>query len=140
MPSTAPITDKPHFPPPVSTKNNPKQNKNPMATVSHCHYCFDTLAAHLEHRKALTLPQIESLYREQQQQQQNGTTNGYAAPPRPLFVTWSKLSRSGVRNLRGCIGTFDAQPLETGLRSYALTAFVVSFFFSLGFSGCSGLC
>lgn len=108
-----------------------------MATISHCHYCFDTLAAHLEHRKALTLPQIEALYQQQQQRLQNGASNGYGhshviaapPPPRPLFVTWSKISRSGVRNLRGCIGTFDAQPLETGLRSYALTAFVVILFF-----------
>lgn len=114
-----------------------------MAAISHCHYCFDTLAAHLEHRKALTLPQIEALYQQQQQQQhhqQNGTSNGHGhghghghviatPPPRPLFVTWSKLSRSGNRNLRGCIGTFDAQPLEIGLRSYALTAFVVILFF-----------
>lgn len=41
----------------------------------------------------------------------------------PLFVTWNTLSRtSGDKKLRGCIGTFDAQPLETGLRSYSLTS------------------
>lgn len=128
-----------------------------MAAVPHCHYCFETLASRLEHRKSLTLPQIEALYREQQQQHggrsngvvlngvatngtngvtnrvTNGVTNGTtytngnsvaAAPARPLFVTWNKLSRSGNKNLRGCIGTFEAQPLDYGLRSYALTAFV----------------
>ncbi|KKY22355.1 putative ammecr1 family protein [Diplodia seriata] len=40
----------------------------------------------------------------------------------PLFVTWNTLSRSGSKNLRGCIGTFEAQELSDGLRSYALTS------------------
>ena len=39
----------------------------------------------------------------------------------PLFVTWNTVSKSGNKSLRGCIGTFEAQPLEKGLRSYALT-------------------
>lgn len=39
----------------------------------------------------------------------------------PLFVTWNTLSRSGHKSLRGCIGTFEAQDLEAGLKSYALT-------------------
>lgn len=39
----------------------------------------------------------------------------------PLFVTWNTISRSGRKSLRGCIGTFEAQDLEFGLRSYALT-------------------
>ena len=39
----------------------------------------------------------------------------------PLFVTWNTISRSGQHNLRGCIGTFQPQELETCLRSYALT-------------------
>lgn len=40
----------------------------------------------------------------------------------PLFVTWNTLSSRGHKSLRGCIGTFDAQNLSTGLKSYALTA------------------
>lgn len=40
----------------------------------------------------------------------------------PLFVTWNTVSRSGNRSLRGCIGTFDALPLSTGLSTYALTS------------------
>lgn len=40
----------------------------------------------------------------------------------PLFVTWNTLSRSGHKSLRGCIGTFDAQDLEAGLKSYSLTS------------------
>jgi hypothetical protein len=39
----------------------------------------------------------------------------------PLFVTWNTISRSGNKSLRGCIGTFEAQGLEYGLRSYSLT-------------------
>lgn len=35
----------------------------------------------------------------------------------PLFVTWTKKGA-----LRGCIGTFYAQPLLSGLESYAITA------------------
>lgn len=41
----------------------------------------------------------------------------------PLFVTWNTVSRrSGSRSLRGCIGTFEAQELDTGLSEYALTS------------------
>ena len=41
----------------------------------------------------------------------------------PLFVTWNTISpRSGRKSLRGCIGTFEAQTLSSGLQSYALTA------------------
>lgn len=39
----------------------------------------------------------------------------------PLFVTWNTVSTSGYKSLRGCIGTFEAQDLEAGLKSYALT-------------------
>lgn len=39
----------------------------------------------------------------------------------PLFVTW-KIGRD--RRLRGCIGTFDAMNLHSGLREYAVTRFV----------------
>ncbi|KAH7138159.1 AMMECR1 domain-containing protein [Dendryphion nanum] len=39
----------------------------------------------------------------------------------PLFVTWNTLYKSDKR-LRGCIGTFEPQPLDDGLRSYALTS------------------
>ncbi|KAH6623520.1 AMMECR1 domain-containing protein [Chaetomium tenue] len=39
----------------------------------------------------------------------------------PLFVTWNTVSQhSGEHALRGCIGTFEAQPLEEGLSSYAV--------------------
>lgn len=42
----------------------------------------------------------------------------------PLFVTWNTVSeRTGNKSLRGCIGTFDAVDLGSGLKSYALTAY-----------------
>ncbi|EXJ57940.1 hypothetical protein A1O7_05363 [Cladophialophora yegresii CBS 114405] len=40
----------------------------------------------------------------------------------PLFVTWNTHSRSGNKSLRGCIGTFEALPLASGLTTYALTS------------------
>ncbi|CAO2656343.1 Nn.00g051460.m01.CDS01 [Neocucurbitaria sp. VM-36] len=40
----------------------------------------------------------------------------------PLFVTWNTVTKSGERRLRGCIGTFEAQELDEGLKSYALTS------------------
>lgn len=45
-------------------------------------------------------------------------------PKFPLFVTWNTLSRSGHKSLRGCIGTFEAQDLEAGLKSFSLTSYV----------------
>lgn len=45
-------------------------------------------------------------------------------PEHPLFVTWNTVSeRTGNKSLRGCIGTFDAVELGSGLKSYALTAY-----------------
>ena len=43
----------------------------------------------------------------------------------PLFVTWNTVNSRGHRSLRGCIGTFEAQPLGSGLREYALTSLVL---------------
>ncbi|KAK7745871.1 hypothetical protein SLS53_002589 [Cytospora paraplurivora] len=40
----------------------------------------------------------------------------------PLFVTWNKDDGDGEYALRGCIGTFEAQPLGEGLSSYAVIA------------------
>ncbi|RMD40791.1 hypothetical protein DV735_g4343, partial [Chaetothyriales sp. CBS 134920] len=45
-----------------------------------------------------------------------------AADSFPLFVTWKTVSVSGHQSLRGCIGTFEALPLEQGLQTYATTA------------------
>ncbi|KAL8288393.1 hypothetical protein RB597_000487 [Gaeumannomyces tritici] len=56
------------------------------------------------------------------------TTEAASSPPppppaeSPLFVTWNTTSARHGPSLRGCIGTFEAQPLEEGLSAYALTA------------------
>ncbi|RPA75585.1 hypothetical protein BJ508DRAFT_418059 [Ascobolus immersus RN42] len=40
----------------------------------------------------------------------------------PLFVTWNKRRADGEKELRGCIGTFTAQPIEEGVKEYARIA------------------
>ncbi|TVY80621.1 Uncharacterized protein LSUE1_G005286, partial [Lachnellula suecica] len=40
----------------------------------------------------------------------------------PLFVTWNTITPSGSRNLRGCIGTFESQPLPAGLTSFTIAS------------------
>jgi AMMECR1 domain-containing protein len=60
----------------------------------------------------------------------NGYSNGHssyaaataALPKMPLFITWNIFSKSGRKDLRGCIGTFEPKNLEIGLKDYALTA------------------
>ena len=42
----------------------------------------------------------------------------------PLFVTWNTVNPRGHKVLRGCIGTFEAQELSVGLKTYALTSYV----------------
>ncbi|KAF8465553.1 AMMECR1 domain-containing protein [Kalaharituber pfeilii] len=115
-----------------------------MAEIYHCIYCFDALTAHYDHRKPIPLDRIEQIYRIMEQEQQLDATitidgevlllEGKSpiepqkidippptkAPERPLFVTWNK--ETSQHRLRGCIGTFEPQPLEGGLQTYALTA------------------
>ncbi|KAH7401490.1 AMMECR1 domain-containing protein [Pyrenochaeta sp. MPI-SDFR-AT-0127] len=172
-----------------------------MATQAHCAYCFESLSASLEKRPALTLRQIDALWKKfnadpttseaLDPQEIPETDNNVPPSPtstdpsykpaavsrllatspstgssssvqsanstpasgvseassatsknssrssffsrlrkaeketvedHPLFVTWNTVSKSGERRLRGCIGTFEAQELDEGLRSYALTS------------------
>ncbi|CAE7210383.1 hypothetical protein CFE70_009297 [Pyrenophora teres f. teres 0-1] len=173
-----------------------------MATQAHCAYCFESLAASLEKRPALSLAQVQTLWAkytseptttseledetEQEEadalarkaaeaspyrpaavsrilgsppssasssslQSASSTPSGGASETpssltsqsstdlasddddddddddcteeHPLFVTWNTVSsKSGEKRLRGCIGTFEAQALTTGLSSYALTS------------------
>ncbi|KAH9391544.1 AMME chromosomal region protein 1-like [Tyrophagus putrescentiae] len=65
-----------------------------------CYFCFDVLYAHLYHKSSPSRPTF--------------TNNHF-----PLFVTW-KIGHD--KRLRGCIGTFNAIPLHTGLRDYALSS------------------
>ncbi|KKY36074.1 putative ammecr1 family protein [Diaporthe ampelina] len=158
-----------------------------MATVEHCLYCFETLAAKLEDRKGLDLEDVQSSFAEysaflassddaakvsskpakklpalrrlvgsssssssstsslQSPESASGSSSstslsantsatsvaGGAPEPvtdpdaeYPLFVTWNKAAggAGGEYHLRGCIGTFEAQPLAEGLSSYAVIA------------------
>lgn len=154
-----------------------------MATLEHCLYCFEVLAAHLQDRDPLSLAEIQkswatyvttvldadaddseptspvakltkrlpalrrlaaspgSTSTSTTSSSTSSTTSLQPAsgadtpatslssptpPPAvtrsPLFVTWNTLSQRHGHVLRGCIGTFEAQDLTTGLASYALTA------------------
>lgn len=65
-----------------------------------CFYCF------------------EVLYRELNNLEEPRTPS-FTNDPFPLFVTW-KIGKD--RRLRGCIGTFSAMRLHSGLREYAITS------------------
>ncbi|KAI1333808.1 AMMECR1 domain-containing protein [Xylariaceae sp. FL0016] len=148
-----------------------------MASVEHCLYCFETLSAHLESRKSLTLKQVQESWQKYCKDPEASNSRGASAPDAekkqlpalrrvaensssssgisspssgstvslntetpdtsssslptahlpitesPLFVTWNTVSpRTGHTSLRGCIGTFEAQDLDDGLASYAITS------------------
>jgi hypothetical protein len=57
-----------------------------------------------------------------------------AVEEHPLFVTWNTVTKSGEKRLRGCIGTFEAQNLDKGLKSYALTSYARFLFSKTSFS------
>lgn len=65
-----------------------------------CFYCFEVLYRELHN---LDEPRTPSFTNE----------------PYPLFVTW-QIGKD--RRLRGCIGTFSAMRLHSGLREYAITS------------------
>jgi len=69
-----------------------------MARREMCYFCFDVLTAQFDGTEVSHTPRF---------------TNEYL----PLFVTWN-IGRD--RRLRGCIGTFTAVRLHSGLREYAL--------------------
>ncbi|XP_078732222.1 AMMECR1-like protein isoform X1 [Lampetra fluviatilis] len=71
-----------------------------VASPEMCCFCFDVLSAHLHGFQPPRNPRF---------------TND----PYPLFVTW-KIGRD--KRLRGCIGTFSAMNLHSGLREYTLTS------------------
>jgi uncharacterized protein (TIGR00296 family) len=75
-----------------------------VVTPELCFLCFEALANRLTGKSNHV---VQSFLESQ------------GIPPQkfPLFVTWTKQG-----SLRGCIGTFSAQPLLKGLQEYALTA------------------
>ncbi|EFX04682.1 ammecr1 family protein [Grosmannia clavigera kw1407] len=104
-----------------------------MATTAHCLFCFETLAARLEGREALDLVDIERSYAVYDGKKSSSSIPSPSSPSSPLFVTWNTTEGfdgaadrpaddEASHELRGCIGTFAAEPLVTGLATYALTA------------------
>ncbi|XP_074863550.1 nuclear protein AMMECR1 isoform X1 [Carettochelys insculpta] len=71
-----------------------------VVSAEMCCFCFDVLYCHLYGYQPPRSPRF---------------TN----EPYPLFVTW-KIGRD--KRLRGCIGTFSAMNLHSGLREYTLTS------------------
>lgn len=76
-----------------------------VACLEHCYFCFEALVHHLHGDPETPLPQPK-----------------FQDASAPLFVTWYQASRRGQYQLRGCIGTFEARQLHTGLHEYALTS------------------
>jgi len=106
-----------------------------MSTSAHCIFCFETLSANLEHRKALSLEQIEELWQQYSDELnddeikssagRNGNDNlkhTSSLGSSPMFITWNTISSSGNKRLRGCIGTFAEQEVKHGLETYALVS------------------
>ncbi|XP_062820072.1 nuclear protein AMMECR1 isoform X2 [Anolis carolinensis] len=75
-----------------------------VVSAEMCCFCFDVLYCHLYGYQPPRSPRF---------------TN----EPYPLFVTW-KIGRE--KRLRGCIGTFSAMNLHSGLREYTLTRCLLS--------------
>jgi uncharacterized protein (TIGR00296 family) len=86
-----------------------------VASIDHAAYCFDVLSAHLQGQQAPVPAFAET------------------ALQCPLFVTWKIQDRDSEAfclpsssvstwKLRGCIGTFQPQPIAEGLRKFALSA------------------
>ncbi|KAI1111139.1 AMMECR1 domain-containing protein [Nemania sp. NC0429] len=141
-----------------------------MATVPHCLFCFESLAAHLEARKSMTLQEVQDSWKRYSKEAEiaskkqspalrqvlGSSTSASAsassistpssrstlslgtdtpatstsslpaaAAEYPLFVTWNTVSPGSEHtSLRGCIGTFEAQELDEGISSYAITSAV----------------
>lgn len=72
-----------------------------QATTDMVVYCFDVILAHLKHAPTPACP------------------SSIPNRPYPIFVTWKTLPHM---DLRGCIGSFAAQPLHEQLRNYAMAA------------------
>ena len=81
----------------------------------HAFLCFHALETHLtQNTSASSTPPLATHF--------DTLLKNEAFPPCPLFITWNTRRNPSRKELRGCIGTFQAQPLDNGLKTYALTA------------------
>lgn len=93
-------------------------------------YCFEVLNSSFEHKVPSSLEaMLASWQRWPLSESQAFSATGVAADLGnltnvrcPLFVTWNVIDSHGKRSLRGCIGTFEDQPMDVGLSEYALIA------------------
>lgn len=81
---------------------------HPSMTKALCFLAFDTLYCNLTNSSPIPFTSILQLVSEK--------TSDFPQKA-PLFVTWDK-----NHDLRGCIGTFAPQPIESGVKRFALTA------------------
>lgn len=104
-----------------------------MATKAQCAYCFEALYSSLRKEPFSRLGEVEKLWTSYTDQGkpvrsvtsvESPSTEAQVAEEEsyPLFVTWNTLYPESEPELRGCIGTFDAKPLSSGLKDYALIA------------------
>ena len=75
-----------------------------LAVLEFCYICFESIITSLENSRVTPLYKYFS--------RKSDSTEQY-----PLFVTWKKSNE-----LRGCIGTFQPNPLYMGLRKYSRSA------------------
>lgn len=76
---------------------DPSESYRGIAVPEMCYYCFDVLVNHLKGQESKHQP-------------------SFPDDPYPIFVSW----KSRRQSLRGCIGTFKAVRLHSGLRDYAI--------------------
>ncbi|KAL3951907.1 hypothetical protein ACCO45_013624 [Purpureocillium lilacinum] len=115
--------------------------------------CFEALDAHLTDRKPLSLDRLQASTAQGPQPPSRRRRHrllldvvvfllqllglrvhaghvdvvpplGGAPASTPLFVTWNTVEDDGDTSLRGCIGTFEAQPLAVGIPEYAVISAV----------------
>lgn len=88
-----------------NNNNSDIRNNNSQSVVNPllCAYCFDTIIEKLDGKAPQPPLNIK-----------------FPADKFPLFVTWKKKGLLSDYRLRGCIGTFSARELATGLKNYAI--------------------
>jgi uncharacterized protein (TIGR00296 family) len=106
-----------HRRPQLEIKMEHAEGKTPVVVSSQPHHaflCFHALETHLSPDSPASTPHLASHF--------DALLADEAFPPCPLFVTWNVKRNPSRKDLRGCIGTFQAHPLVDGLKQFALTA------------------
>ncbi|KAK6461114.1 AMMECR1 domain-containing protein [Scheffersomyces coipomensis] len=75
-----------------------------------CCFAFESLQNKVNHTTSTKIP-LSTYFHQLSESSSNVPSSA------PLFITWNQNEK-----LRGCIGTFQAQPIETGVKQYSLIA------------------